>query len=170
MAFKWNLLDYRAIMMSININYIRREENLINIFLPADDICIQAEEHMLIPKDKSGIYKIYNKNNEVMYIGKAASLRQRICQHMSSSSNSYDINHNFYTIRCIYVDDPFEREIFETFLINTMKPPLNWDKVFTYKSQRYSEKFRHPEIVREEKIEEEIENKRLKEKMKNRCI
>ncbi len=143
---------------------------MINIIPPADDICIQVKEHMRIPKDKSGIYKIYNENNEVMYIGKATYLRQRICQHMSESSSSYDVNHNFHTVRCIYVDDPFAREIYETFLINTMKPPLNWDKVFTYESQRYSKRFRHPEIVKEEKIEEEIRLKELGIKMRNRRL
>lgn len=141
---------------------------LISITPPADDICIQAKEHMRIPKNKSGIYKIYNENDEIMYIGKAACLRQRICQHMSQHSDSNDINHNFHIVRCIYVYDPFEREIYETFLINTMKPPLNWNKVFIYKSQRYSEKFRHPDIIKEEKIEKEIMMKKITEKMRNR--
>ena len=96
-----------------------------------------------------------------MYIGKAACLRQRIRQHMSINSESHDVNHNFHIVRCIYVDEPYQREMYETFLINTMKPPLNWDKVFTYKSQRYNEKFRDPDIVKQEKIEKEIMMKEL---------
>jgi len=141
---------------------------LISITQPDDDICIQAQDHMKIPKNKGGIYKIYNENDEIMYIGKAACLRQRICQHMGINSGFSDVNHNFRIVRCIYVDDPYEREIYETFLINIMRPPLNWDKVFTYKSERYNDRFKTQDTIEQEKFEKEIRMKEIAEKMKNR--
>ena len=69
-------------------------------------------------------------------------------------ANTKDIRHNFALVKCIPVDDPADRDILETYLINTLKPPLNREKVYTYTSNFHSDKYRTYEQLRKELLEQ----------------
>lgn len=144
---------------------------MIQITIPPDDICVLAKQPDItaIPKDMPGIYRFYDKNGQVVYIGKTACLYHRVQQHISGTAvNTIDINHNFYIVKCFYVACPAERDIYETYLINTLKPILNTDKVFTYKSQRFNPIYRKQQFLREEDRSKEEIWQSICNKMRNR--
>jgi excinuclease UvrABC nuclease subunit len=85
----------------------------------------------LIPRDKGGIFMFYNINDELLFVGKARKLRQRIKKHFEDQVSPIK-NHRdeVYRVDVCIVDDPMEREIYETYIINTLKSKYNIDKVF----------------------------------------
>ena len=101
-----------------------------------------------------GIYFIFNKNDELMYIGKSNNIFNRMRSHYNGSNGEKNICHNYYSFRYGILNDPTDRDIYETWYINKMKPPLNAQKIFSYKSQkdRYANTLK--EIDAEERIKE----------------
>ncbi|AEP92282.1 nucleotide excision repair endonuclease [Bacillus subtilis] len=84
-----------------------------------------------IPRDKGGIFMFYNIHDELLFVGKARKLRQRIKKHFED--NVSPIKHHrdeVYKIEVCVVDDPMERDIYETYIINTQHSKYNIDKVF----------------------------------------
>lgn len=122
---------------------------MINIEIPKPDLTISQRDQVReadapeipsisgfidfhqIPRDKGGIFTFYNEKEELLFVGKARKLRQRIKKHFEDSvspikNHREEVNKISVTI----VDDPMEREIYETYLINTLKAKYNIDKVF----------------------------------------
>jgi len=85
----------------------------------------------LIPRDKGGIFLFYNINDELLFVGKARKLRQRIKKHFEDNVSPIK-NHRdeVYRIDVCIVDEPMDREIYETYIINTLKSKYNIEKVF----------------------------------------
>lgn len=85
----------------------------------------------LIPRDKGGIFLFYNINDELLFVGKARKLRQRIKKHFEDNVSPIK-NHRdeVYRIDICIVDEPMDREIYETYIINTLKSKYNIEKVF----------------------------------------
>lgn len=84
-----------------------------------------------IPRDKAGIFMFYDVSNNLMFVGKARKLRMRIRKHFED--NVSDIkNHrdDVYKIVVCLVDNPMEREIYETYIINTLEAKYNTEKAF----------------------------------------
>ncbi|MFS0781856.1 nucleotide excision repair endonuclease [Bacillus sp. 1P06AnD] len=84
-----------------------------------------------IPRDKGGIFMFYNIHDELLFVGKARKLRQRIKKHFEDSVSPMK-NHReeVYTIDVCVVNDPMERDIYETYIINTLDSKYNVDKKF----------------------------------------
>jgi excinuclease UvrABC nuclease subunit len=84
-----------------------------------------------IPRDKGGIFLFYNINDELLFVGKARKLRQRIKKHFEDTVSPVK-NHRdeIYKIEVCIVEDPMDREIYETYIINKLKSKYNVDKVF----------------------------------------
>ncbi|MEC1869691.1 nucleotide excision repair endonuclease [Bacillus paralicheniformis] len=78
----------------------------------------------------SGIYLIFGGDDELLYIGKAKNLRIRLKQHFQGKTNTKDLSNHFEKYRYFICEDPFEREMYETYLINTMMPKANKSKVY----------------------------------------
>lgn len=96
-----------------------------------------------LPEERAGLYWLYDKNNKLLYIGQSMDIRKRIQQHLSGyRGDHYD------SAVCYYVDSPLDRELYETYMINTMQPPFNVSKVFTYKVER--NKSKQPKPTEEE--------------------
>ncbi len=85
----------------------------------------------LIPRDKGGIFLFYNINDELLFVGKARKLRQRIKKHFEDNVSPIK-NHRdeVYKIEVCIVEDPTDREIYETYIINKLQSKYNIDKVF----------------------------------------
>lgn len=85
----------------------------------------------LIPRDKGGIFLFYNINDELLFVGKARKLRQRIKKHFEDNVSPIK-NHRdeVYRIDVCIVDEPMDREIYETYIINTLRSKYNVEKVF----------------------------------------
>ncbi|MEK4520470.1 nucleotide excision repair endonuclease [Psychrobacillus sp. FSL W7-1457] len=84
-----------------------------------------------IPRDKGGIFMFYNKNDELLFVGKARKIRQRIKKHFEDNVSPM-IKHRdeVYKISVCIIEEPMDREIYETYAINTLKAKYNIDKVF----------------------------------------
>ncbi|WP_226665318.1 nucleotide excision repair endonuclease [Metabacillus litoralis] len=84
-----------------------------------------------IPRDKGGIILFYNKNDELLLVGKARKLRQRVKKHLEDTvSPLKDHRKEVHRIDVCFIEDPMEREIYETYLINKLEAKYNVDKVF----------------------------------------
>ncbi len=85
----------------------------------------------LIPRDRGGIFMFYNNRDELLFVGKARKLRQRIKKHFEDNVSPIK-NHRgeVNRIEIAYVEEPVEREIYETYIINHLQAKYNVDKVF----------------------------------------
>lgn len=84
-----------------------------------------------IPRELPGIYMFYNEKDELLYCGKTNRLRKRIRWHFYNEKSAISRHRNeVHKIKISFNDDPFEREIYETFIIHVLKSKYNIDKVY----------------------------------------
>lgn len=84
-----------------------------------------------IPRDKGGIILFFNANDDLMFVGKARKLRPRVKKHFEDQVSPIKKHRDeVYKIAVITVEDAMEREIYETYIINTLQAKYNIDKVF----------------------------------------
>ncbi|MBO1510081.1 nucleotide excision repair endonuclease [Metabacillus bambusae] len=84
-----------------------------------------------IPRDKGGIILFYNKNDELLFVGKARKLRQRVKKHLEDTVSPIKNHRNeVYKIDVCVIEDPMERDIYETYIINKLQAKYNVDKVY----------------------------------------
>ncbi|KAF0819885.1 putative protein YurQ [Bacillus sp. ZZV12-4809] len=84
-----------------------------------------------IPRDKGGMILFFDAKEDLLFVGKARKLRQRVKKHFEDNVSPIK-NHrdDVYKIAVIYVEDSMEREIYETYIINALQAKYNIDKVF----------------------------------------
>lgn len=122
---------------------------MISIQVPKPDITIVQREQQMgtdevpikpffgfidlheIPRDKGGIILFYNNKDELLFVGKARKVRQRVKKHFEDNVSPLK-NHRkeVNKIAVILIEEPMEREIYETYIINTERAKYNLDKVF----------------------------------------
>jgi excinuclease UvrABC nuclease subunit len=84
-----------------------------------------------IPRDKGGIILFFNADDDLMFVGKARKLRPRVKKHFEDTVSTIKTHRDeVYRIAVLVVEDPMEREIYETYIINMLKAKYNVDKVF----------------------------------------
>lgn len=84
-----------------------------------------------IPRDKGGFFMFFNKENELLFVGKARKIRQRVKKHFEDNvSPIKDHRNEVHKIEVFIVEDQMEREIYETFAINHFRAKYNTEKVF----------------------------------------
>lgn len=122
---------------------------LIKIELPKPDVVIRQREQVLKPGDveitpyygfidfhkitreKGGLFFLYNKENELLFVGKARKIRQRIKKYFDGNVAPLNNHkHEVHKIEIYEIEDPMEREIYETYAINTLRAKYNTEKVF----------------------------------------
>lgn len=116
---------------------------LISITIPKPEVTIfkQAapqQSHIsgftdfhLITREKGGIFMFYNAKDELLFVGKARKLRPRIKKHFEDSVSPMKKHRDEVAkIEVCIVDDPVERDIYETYIINRKKSKYNVDKQF----------------------------------------
>ncbi|MCK1994213.1 nucleotide excision repair endonuclease [Peribacillus muralis] len=122
---------------------------MITIEIPAADISIKQRKQViegdeaiipeiygfidfhLIPRDKGGIILFYNERDELIFVGKARKLRPRVKKHFEDNVSPIKEHRNeVKKIDILIVEDPMEREIYETYMINSLRAKYNVDKVF----------------------------------------
>lgn len=94
------------------------------------DLTIKKENHNKIPT-RPGIYVLYDKDNQVLYVGKSNSLRNRVKQHFYGHNNSRtNVYANKYeSVSLIFCDELTLLDELETRVIQRLRPLLNIDKV-----------------------------------------
>lgn len=122
---------------------------LIKIELPKPDVVIRQREQVIKPGDveikpyygfidfhkitreKGGLFFLYNKENELLFVGKARKIRQRIKKYFDGNVAPLNNHkHEVHKIEIYEIEDPMEREIYETYAINTFRAKYNTEKVF----------------------------------------
>ncbi|WP_010305257.1 nucleotide excision repair endonuclease [Kurthia senegalensis] len=122
---------------------------MIKIDMPKPDVVIQQREQKAkegeapitpfhgfidlhkITRQNGGIFLFYNEQNEVLFVGKARKIRQRIKKHFEDTvSPMKDHRDEVFKIEVYEIEDQMEREIYETYAINTFKAKYNVEKVF----------------------------------------
>ena len=122
---------------------------MIKIELPKPDVVIRQREQVLKPGDaeitpyygfidfhkitreKGGLFFLYNKENELLFVGKARKIRQRIKKYFDGNVAPLNNHkHEVHKIEIYEIEDPMEREIYETYAINTFRAKYNTEKVF----------------------------------------
>lgn len=124
---------------------------MIRIRIPQDEFSASVQDVSGL-EHRGAVYKFYNAESELVYIGKTSDLANRIKIHASGkgkSNSTRDIYHNFARVCGFYEDDAVCRDIYETHMINFMKPSLNVDKVWTYESERYDPKYLSKDAIEE---------------------
>lgn len=86
-----------------------------------------------------GIYKYYNVNNELLYVGKAKNLKKRVSSYFSKTLTSYKTHklvENIHHIEFTIVDSEQDAFLLENSLIKNFKPKYNIlakdDKTYPY--------------------------------------
>jgi hypothetical protein len=99
---------------------------VIRITEPKNYTRISINDIGTFRRHSQGVYFIENEFGEIIYIGKTGNFRRRLREHVLGSAFSALIS----TIRLYEIPDEYEREIYETFLINKYKPFYNVGKVY----------------------------------------
>lgn len=108
---------------------------MIKIDIPTSDVVIvkqkplqDVKDHKIsseygftdfrkISREKGGLILFYNKNDELLFVGKARKLRQRVTKHFEDNVSPIKKHREeVQKIAVIYVEDPMEREIYETYM------------------------------------------------------
>ncbi|CAM3149118.1 nucleotide excision repair endonuclease [Filibacter tadaridae] len=113
-----------------DITIVQRDQELGAGVVPIKPIYGFIDLHE-IPRDKGGIILFYNNKGELLFAGKARKLRQRVKKHFEDNVSPIKEHRNeVKEISVIIIEDPMEREIYETYIINTQRARYNVDKVF----------------------------------------
>ena len=114
----------------IDVKIEQRLQKVSANIVPIKPICGFVDLHE-IPRDKGGIILFYNKQDELLFVGKARKLRPRVKKHLEDNVSPLKPHREeINKIAVINVDDAMEREIYETYIINTLRAKYNTDKVF----------------------------------------
>jgi len=122
---------------------------LIKIDIPNPDVVIRQREQKpsegeapipsifgfidfhKVPRDKGGMLLFFNESNELLFVGKARKLRPRLKKHFQDQvSPLKDHRDEVAKIEAFVIEDPMEREIYETYMINTLRAKYNVEKNF----------------------------------------
>ncbi len=107
-----------------------------------------------IPKE-TGVYIIYSKDDEILYVGKAKSLRDRLRSYITASGVDFfkqSLLKEAYSVEIIILKSELEALLLESNLIKQYRPPYNVvlrdDKSYPYLRISYTEKFPRISIAR----------------------
>lgn len=105
----------------------------INITLPAPSYSLKFGEFRSAYErlnEQGGVYFLYDVNGNLLYVGKSVNLYSRINQHLTGQGKSVQFAKFVSRIDVIFVSDDYEREIYETYAINMLKPSYNISKQY----------------------------------------
>jgi predicted GIY-YIG superfamily endonuclease len=83
---------------------------------------------------KSGVYIFYDIDSTALYVGKTSKFTRRMKEHAKSSPFFHMSEH----VRVYELKSEYEKDILESYLINTLKPQYNKAKTF-YMQEDYEE-------------------------------
>ena len=116
-----------------------------------------SEELKKLP-DLPGVYLMYDENDQLIYVGKAISLRKRVRQYFNNDKNKHPkvvvLVENIVRFEYILVDNEVEALVLESNLIKKNRPKYNVlmrdDKQYPY-IKIVKEKF--PRVVKVRRVE-----------------
>lgn len=117
-------------------------------------------EARLLPSSP-GVYKMFDKNDNVIYVGKSKSLKNRVSQYFqntaSHSSKTRKMVENVARFECVFTDTENEALVLENELIKLFSPKFNIrlkdDKSYPYIMINTSDRFPRVKFVRSLNVE-----------------
>ncbi|WP_353856766.1 GIY-YIG nuclease family protein [Bacillus sp. Bos-x628] len=80
--------------------------------------------------NRSAVYLMYSKDNELMYVGETSTLKTRLYVHLAKSSGTKIARNTIEYIEYCYLNmDKYERHIIESLLVMKYRPALNAEDV-----------------------------------------
>jgi predicted GIY-YIG superfamily endonuclease len=133
----------------------------INITMPDDKLTFKRYDYKnvkeILKNKPSGVYFLYDKNDELLYVGKTKNFRGRLLAHFRGRDASCAFYKLIDYVVVYFVGDEYEREVYETYAINTFQPLFNKSK--TYYEDKTDQLFEIEERIRElEEEKDEIES------------
>lgn len=117
-------------------------------------------EARLLPSSP-GVYKMFDKNDKVIYVGKSKSLKNRVSQYFqnttSHNAKTRKMVNNVVRFECVFTDTENEALVLENELIKLFAPKFNIrlkdDKSYPYIMINTSERFPRVKFVRSLNVE-----------------
>lgn len=106
----------------------------INISLPDTFRDVSKDNTRDSASIKSGVYVFYDSNSIALYVGKTSKFTRRMKEHAKSSPFFHMANY----VRVYELESEYEKDIIESYLINSLKPQYNKAKTF-YMQEDYEE-------------------------------
>lgn len=90
------------------------------------DEIFSASDFHLIPKGKSGVYFLFDHQYNLVYVGKAKSLKDRVTSHVKGLTHTKGYYESFESIGLMYVDNyEEESDLIEKDFIRNFSPAKN---------------------------------------------
>lgn len=85
---------------------------------------------------RAGVYMVYNKENELMYIGESKNIKNRVKKHLEPASGKKELSKaTVGHVRYAYLQmDRYERGVIEGMLVQKYRPALNCDDAMVHAS------------------------------------
>jgi len=84
-----------------------------------------------LTEKSNGVYVLFASDDRCLYVGQSCALDKRLKTHLSGKGTAEDFYQDITKIRVYFVDDPYEREIYETYAITYFKGEFNRAKSYT---------------------------------------
>lgn len=106
----------------------------INITMPDDMLTFKRYDYKEVRETltikSAGVYFLYGDDDSLLYVGKTNNFRSRLLSHFRGRDTSAQFYRLIDYVTVYFVDNDFERELYETYAINTFKPLYNAAKVY----------------------------------------
>lgn len=120
-------MDFKSLVKTSKIKEIKFQpwEHILN---PAnyDETLMEAEA---INQLGGGIYRMYDENNEIIYVGKSLDVHRRLMQHIGHRSNTYYFIDEVKKIEYYRDDNPIMQTMLEGIFIAYHTPKYNHEVI-----------------------------------------
>lgn len=130
-----SLIDERSFYIELH-NHIVSNQSIkgIEIEIPPMDIVCSGTEFFNAGKKfvgQGGIYFLYGEKRELLNIGSTFDLYDRIYKKLlgknGGSKADYYFYHYYHSISLFLESNEYKRNVYEPYLINKLKSPLNYE-------------------------------------------
>lgn len=114
-------------MEKLTLNELLNEGRLV---LPRQLHSFSIDSSELKNHSYGGVYIFRGNDKQVLYIGITDNIFRRISSHISGygSKDLYSYPKEYLTVEFFQEEDPLYRDIYESYLIHTLKPRYNISK------------------------------------------
>jgi predicted GIY-YIG superfamily endonuclease len=103
---------------------------MIKIEPPHKTETVFVEKFGGIRKNFGGVYVFKDRFDNVLYVGKTRRFKKRLSEHLRGHGRSKIFSQHIFTADLYALAEEYEREIYETYMIDRLKPKYNVDKVY----------------------------------------
>lgn len=103
---------------------------MIKIEPPHKTATVPVGEIGGIKGDFGGVYVFKDRFDNVLYVGKTRRFKKRLAEHLRGAGRSKLFSQHIFTVDLYKLREDYEREIYETYMIDRLSPKYNIDKVY----------------------------------------